>query len=148
MDGAGRDERDDRPDLDHVAVSGFKFGKGVGRTGTLVFEGSEFAGAEVQVRLSVPMRVFIEARQAGESHDWEGFLAYFVDKVIVGWNLQHDDGTPIPLSAEGMQAVPFDFLMRLVTEWAGQVGQVPAPLVSASSNGKQSVEASLPMASP
>ena len=125
---------------------GFKIAAASERRATLVFEG-DYKGAEVTVRLSVPMRVFIEARKTAESHDWEPFLAMFVAEVVRDWNLEDNDGQPIPVSAEGLAAVPVDFLMRLVTEWAGQVGSVAAPLVSPSSNGRPSVEASLPMAS-
>ena len=125
---------------------GFKIAAASERRAVLVFEG-DYKGAEVPVRLNVPMQVFIEARKVTDPPDWGPFLAMFVAEVVRGWTLEDDDGQPIPVSAERLAAVPVDFLMRLVTEWAGQVGSVAAPLVSPSSNGRPSVEASLPMAS-
>ena len=125
---------------------GFKIAAASERRATLVFDG-DYTGAEVTVRLNVPMRVFIEARRVAASQDWEPFLAYFVAEVVRGWNLESEDGQPVPVTSDGLASVPLDFLMRLITEWANQVGSVAAPLVSASSNGRPSVEASLPMAS-
>ena len=124
---------------------GFKIAAASERLAVLVFEG-DYKGAEVTVRLNVPMRVFIEARRVAASQDWEPFLAYFVAEVVRGWNLENADGQPVPVTSDGLASVPLDFLMRLITEWANQVGSVAAPLVSASSNGRPSVEASLPMA--
>ena len=125
---------------------GFKIAAASERLAVLVFEG-DYKGAEVTVRLNVPMQVFIEARKVTDSHDWEPFLAMFVAEVVRGWNLEDAEGQPVPLTSDGLASVPLDFLMRLITEWANQVGSVAAPLVSASSNGRPSVEASLPMAS-
>src|SRR3972149_7134404 len=113
---------------------GFKIAAASERRATLVFDG-DYKGAEVTVRLNVPMRVFIEARRVAAAQDWEPVLGYFVAEVVRGWNLENADDQPVPVTSDGLASVPLDFLTRLLTEWANQVGSVAAPLVSPSSNG-------------
>ena len=125
---------------------GFKIGQSAERRAVLAFTG-DYEGAEVTVRLNVPLGVFLEAEKVQKTNEWGGFLDYFVENVIRGWNLEDGDGKPVPVSREGLAQVPLDLLMRVMTEWAQAVGGISGPLGSRLSNGAQSVEASLPMAS-
>lgn len=126
---------------------GYRVGQAQDKLATLAFKG-DYEGAEVKVRLNVPLGVFLEAEKVQRSNQWGDFLDYFVEHVIREWNMEDGEGKPIPVTREGLAQLPVDLLMRVITEWAQAVGGLSGPLGSASSNGRPSVEASLPMASP
>src|SRR3990167_7258233 len=125
---------------------GFKVNEAAEKTKVLALTG-DYAGAEITVRLNVPLGVFIEAEKVQRSQDWSAFLDYFVEHVIREWNLEDREGNPIPANKEGLAQVPIDFLMQVISEWSQAVAGISAPLGFASSNGKPLVEASLPMVS-
>ena len=125
---------------------GFKVNEAAEKTKVLALTG-DYAGAEITVRLNVPLVVFMEAEKVQRSQDWSAFLDYFIEHVIREWNLDDSEGKPIPVSKEGLAKLPIDFLMQVISEWSQAVAGINAPLGSASSNGKPSVEASLAMVS-
>jgi len=124
----------------------FKVNEAAEKTKVLALTG-DYAGAEITVRLNVPLVVFMEAEKVQRSQDWSAFLDYFIEHVIRAWNLDDREGKPIPVSKEGLAKLPIDFLMQVISEWSQAVAGINAPLGSASSNGKPSVEASLAMVS-
>lgn len=72
-------------------------------------------------------------------------LALFGD-ALVSWNLEDDDGNPVPADAMGLASQDMDFVMAVIMAWVQAVSQVAPPLPAASSNGhKPGLEASLPM---
>lgn len=69
---------------------------------------------------------------------------------LVAWNLEEDDGTPVPATAEGVADQDMQLMVDLITAWMDAVASVDTPLPSASPNGATSatapvMEASLPM---
>lgn len=125
---------------------GFKVNEAAEKKKVLALTG-DYAGAEITVRLNVPLEVFLEAEKVQRSHDWSGFLDYFVEHVIREWNIDDNTGKPIPVSKEGLAQVPIDFLMAVITAWTEAIAGLNGPLGSPSSNGTPLVEASLPMVS-
>lgn len=71
---------------------------------------------------------------------------------LLSWNLQNrlPDGDVVDVAAtpEGARSQDTAFLLRLMTEWAGQLGSVRGPLGGRSTGGPQSEEASIPMETP
>ena len=106
--------------------------------GTLVFEGTRYTGAEVKVRLDLPL-VDLEAFDAlaeGVTNPFdtdflERRLAWLVEHVLKSWNLEAK-GEPIPLTIEGINALPRTFTRRLVTAWLRTVTDIDLPLVPSS----------------
>lgn len=64
---------------------------------------------------------------------------------LVEWNLEADDDTPIPATAEGLQSQDLGFVMRIVQAWLEGVQSAGIPLPQPSSSGRPSLVGSLPM---
>ncbi len=48
--------------------------------------------------------------------------------MLQSWNLENDDGTPVPADGEGMLQIPLDFATLIITQWVDTVSDVPDPL--------------------
>lgn len=109
------------------------------RTARLVFEGTDYDGAEVVCRLDVPLQMFFDfQRMVGQSDDpdvIEQAFRRFSDDVLMEWNLT-DAGKPIPATAEGFLAQPPAFAMLILTKWIEGVGAVSVPLAPASAGSE------------
>lgn len=75
-----------------------------------------------------------------------GRLTEKLAELIVSWNLEDEDGNPVPATAEGVQGQDMDFVLALCESWIDAVAGVPAPLPQPSEDGAPSLEASIPMA--
>lgn len=69
-----------------------------------------------------------------------------LSEALLSWNLENEDGTPIPVSE--FRSQDSTMLLAIVNAWTGVVGDVPAPLSTISSDGEKSEEASIPMVVP
>jgi hypothetical protein len=70
---------------------------------------------------------------------------------LVSWNVDGDDGQPVPPTLAGVMSQEVPFVLELIEQWMGAMGDVAPPLPAASGNGhstatKPLMEASLPMA--
>ena len=125
------------------------------RTARLIFdEGSPYQGAEVVCAFDVSLGMFFEFSQAG-SEDMAAQREAFVrfgDELLIEWNLEEDDGTPIPATGEGILRISAPFVMVIISKWQEAIQDVPAPLGEPSPNGSTSEEPSnlteAPSASP
>jgi len=119
----------------------------------LHFEDPRFEGLEVQAK-SLPtgklMKLMRLSTQIGgkgvddlASVDelFGGFAA-----ALVSWNLEEEDGTPIPATLDAINDQDFDFVMAVIMAWMEAVAGVPSDLGKDSTSGDPSLEASLPMA--
>lgn len=73
-----------------------------------------------------------------------GFLA-----AVDSWNLEDENGTPVPITVAGAMSLPDPSLIRRAAEaWRAAMTQVKSdsPLPQPSSNGATLAEGSLPMA--
>ena len=76
-------------------------------------------------------------------------FAWFA-KRLVRWNLEDEDGKPVPPTVKGLMSQELPFVMSIVMAWVNKVVGVPAPLRNASGAGAPSpganpVEAQIPM---
>lgn len=106
------------------ATKGFRIQK---RTARLVFAG-DYEGAEVVVRLDVPVSVFIEIQDLVSNDEQFRVFEVFGAKVLEEWNIESDDGSPVPATGEGMQNVPLEFANMIVEKWVEVSTQPSAPL--------------------
>jgi len=114
------------------------------RTARLVFT-DLYEGAEVVVRLSVPLGVAVSMAERENNEDPRPVYTSFVQFGLDRWNLEDDTGSPVPMTVEGLESLPADLVMLMIDQWVRQIGNVPAPLAQPSSNGSMSPEASIPM---
>lgn len=119
----------------------------------LRFEDEDMAGLVVQAR-SAPVGQFLGLTKLAElergkvrPEDMEkvdglfrGFAACLVD-----WNLESEDGTPVPATLEGLYTQDIDFILQIIFAWIEAIAGVSGPLAAASSDGERSLEASLLM---
>lgn len=60
-----------------------------------------------------------KAKKAKKANDQDAALASMIESVLdlfVSWDLEDDDGTPIPLTAEALQDVPINVMSELIQE--------------------------------
>jgi len=114
------------------------------RTARLVFT-DLYEGAEVVVRLSVPLGVAVSMAERENNEDPRPVYTSFVQFGLDRWNLEDDTGSPVPMTVEGLESLPADLVMLMIDQWVRQIGSVPAPLAAQSQNGSTSQAASIPM---
>lgn len=118
-------------------------------------DGSELDGATI-VMSGMSVGQIMKARAAMrtvKSGEDDGAKADSILEVVntvtgnlVSWDLEEEDGTPIPANAEGVQSLELDTVFTLFNAWLEAVQGVDAPLPDASSDGeKPMLEASIPM---
>jgi len=114
-----------------VAVNGLKAKKGFRlpeRTARITFEGTDYDGAEIRVRLSVSFAQFIALRESAQGEDQEGMARLFGETVLMDWNLEDADGAPLSADGDGMLMIPLDLANLVVQHWVEEVAGVPSPL--------------------
>lgn len=95
------------------------------RTATLTFEeGHDYHGAEVSVRLDVPMSVVFEFDSLSPADG----MRRFGDEILIDWNIEDDDGNPVPATADGLLSQSSDFGLALLDAWKESAAGVPTPL--------------------
>jgi hypothetical protein len=63
--------------------------------------------------------------------------------ALVAWNLEDDNGKPVPATYRGIVSLELSFALDLVMTWMEAVASVGNPLPQASSNGHKPQEESL-----
>jgi len=116
----------------------------------LKFEDPDLAGLEVTAR-SLPLGDFLKVAElagtgAGNGMKSAGQLFAAFASALVEWNLEDDDGQPVPATLEGVHSQELDFMMTVVMAWIQAMSAVDTPLPGGSPNGVPSALApSLPM---
>jgi len=119
----------------------------------LRFEDEEYDGLVVKVR----------STSVGRLLEFMGFLAMDTDdltpadvekitglfeafaEVLAEWNVETEDGEPVPATLDGVRTQDADFVMAIMRVWFQAVTQPPAPLPATSSAGGPSAVPPLPM---
>lgn len=131
-------------------------------------EGSDLDGATVKVR-SIPFGQFTAmiglAGSAAQAINEEATAAQIMGaidpedvaqmgrlltgfgKALVEWDLEEEDGTPIPATPEGVAGLDTDVAFEIIEPWLEAIQGVRqgSPLQSGSGSGTTSPEPSLPM---
>ena len=97
------------------------------RTGRLIFNG-DWLGAEVVVRLDVPVQVFMQIQDLVASEQQLRVFELFGDKVVQSWNLQDEDGLPVEATGRGMGEVPIQLANLIISQWVEVATQPSVPL--------------------
>ena len=107
------------------AVKGFRIPK---RTARLVFVDTLYEGAEVVVRLDVPVGTFMEIQDLIASDRQFQVFNLFGESILEGWNLHNDNGKELPATGQGMTALPIDLANTILQQWVEAAVQTPDPL--------------------
>lgn len=119
----------------------------------LVFgAGSDLEGATV-VMGPMNMGEFLMLARAGREQQNEDTMQQLglgmLDTVagkLVSWDLEEEDGTPIPATKEGVLSLEVDTVLVIINAWTFAAKGVSVPLPETSSDGeRQTLEASIPM---
>lgn len=117
----------------------------------------DFEGLEVRAR-SVSLREFTAmgelsrleqlGRRAPTAEDVKDIDALFecFAGALISWNLEEDDGTPVPATLDGIRSQEVDIACRIAVAWIEAVAGVNPDLGKDSSSGETFPVASLPMA--
>ena len=118
------------------------------RTALITFaEGEEFHGLELTVRLNADMALFLEIVGLTEMgpavgpeaiKQFASALTDFGDRCLVDWNVDDDDGNPVPANGAGFLKQDLDFVMAIIGAWVAEVSTPSAPLVQPSPGGSTS----------
>ena len=101
----------------------------------LEFEGGFYEGVEIGCNLSASAGLVKEVQDAAIGEDIDILYALARDQVILDWNLEDEEGNPIPLNDEGFRQVDHNLVMTIINSWLQNIGKIDHPLESASSNG-------------
>ena len=114
----------------------------------LNFEAPEFNGLEIRAR-SVSLRELFELQELQEKSATDVTSAREVimkmASVITGWNIEDDDGNPIPATYDALAEYEMAFVMAIFNAWMQSMSTVPKPQDGNSSGTATSLELSLPM---
>ena len=116
----------------------------------LDFSATEYAGLEVAVRagsigklLGLQELADQDALTAAEARQmFAGFA-----ELLVSWNVEDDDGKPVPAAYEGVAAQEVDFIKAIITAYFETTAAAPPPLPGTSASGGNSPVAALAAAS-
>lgn len=123
----------------------------------LAFEDDDLDGLEVTVR-SISLARFLtmvdvqklQALQVGaltlEDRELIERLFDQLARSLVAWNLEEEDGTPIPPTRDSIFEGDVMLMCQIVMAWVGAMVSVPTPLGPNSNDGPRFPEASIPMA--
>ena len=104
----------------------------------LIFQ--EYEGLEVMARLvsveellkitglALQMTTKPDDKQVAELFGWFG-------KRLVSWNLEDEDGKPVPATLNGLLAQEMGFVLKIIQAWVRAITGVLPPLQNGSSGG-------------
>lgn len=109
----------------------------------LTFEGGDLDGLVVKMKSiklgRIRRMVAITSREASSATEGEieEMLAVF-EEGLVAWNLEDEDGTPVPETREGIEDQEADFILQILSKWLDALTGVPRDLGKGSTSGSPS----------
>ena len=124
-----------------------------GKRYQLTFEDGDLDGFECIMR-GISLEQFIDVTaletelQTPEGRTPENIEKQFsfIGSLLVSWNLDDEDGNPVPATYEGLRAQDFEFVMQVMKAYMNALAVVPKDSDSDSSAGGTSPERSLGLA--
>jgi hypothetical protein len=113
-------------------MTGFRVKK---RTAIIKFEGTEYDGAEIECLFDIPLKKLFEIQRLAEAGKAEESFRQFGDEILTAWNIEQDDGNPIPATGEGLLNQPPQFANLILSKWLAAMTEPPAPFASQPNSG-------------
>lgn len=112
----------------------------------LMFDDEEYEGLEIRME-SMPLGEFLEIDKLSQDDGHDAFRKMIEQLAshLRDWNLEEENGTPVPANLEGLKKQDLVFVRAIVNGYRGALFGVGNPLPQKSSNGDQSQEALIPM---
>ncbi|SCK20062.1 hypothetical protein YUYDRAFT_02077 [Streptomyces sp. ScaeMP-e48] len=108
-------------------------------------EPSPFAGFEATLR-GKTLGEFLNLQGIGEVDKSSLFEQLReMSQSLLTWNLEDENGDPVPVSPEAVFEQDQDLMIALATAWMQGLAGVSAPLEPSSTDGQPSLEANIPM---
>lgn len=118
------------------------------RTFVLEFDDEEYEGLEIEMK-SLPLGDFIKVSklmdEEGKSDGQVEDMIKMFQKSIIRWNMQEEDGTPIPVTHEGLMTCDLSFILAAINGWVQGISSVSKSLGKDSNSGGTSPMPQLPM---
>jgi hypothetical protein len=121
----------------------------------LRFDTGPLAGATIRARAASMGKYLaitrLRADWVGQTGGRDEEIAYLTElfdalsAALVEWDLEDEDGTPVPYTRAGLDSLDDDVALRIALTWIDTFTGVPDPLSSGSPNGGPSPERSIPM---
>jgi hypothetical protein len=73
----------------------------------------DYAGAEVTVRRNVPMATILRLDKLKGDGELEQLIE-ILPEIVVRWNLEAEDGTPLPVTGQGFKSLPVDIFAAIM----------------------------------
>jgi hypothetical protein len=108
--------------------------------------GERYQGLEVKVRAGTLGQLLQLQRLSGEdltADQLDGLFRAFV-VLLKEWNIEDDDGHPVPASIDGLYSLDPALAQDIIATASKVLGGVPDPLPEGSADGGPSAVASLP----
>lgn len=111
-------------------------------------EGHDYHGCEVTLR-RLKLREWLDI--TGLGGDEEPVVRHIGDQLrtmadkLIDWNLEEEDGTPVPTTVEAVLDQDQTLMMAILEAWLDNLAGVPAPLEPSSTSGAPSPVESIPM---
>lgn len=109
-------------------------------------EGHEYHGAEARVRgMAIGEYMAATGLDGGDGDDAASSMKRFAERLI-SWNLEDDEGTPIPATEDGLQHVDQALARALQNAYVATIIGVHSadPLPQSSTSGEPSLVESIP----
>jgi hypothetical protein len=111
----------------------------------LDFTGTEFEGLEVKMR-GVTVGEELEQDALKGKDGFGRYIFELTAKLLVEWNVEDDEGKPVPATLEGVCSQDGTMIMAIINALQAAVSGVPDPLPQSSPSGGPSPEVSaIPM---
>jgi hypothetical protein len=112
----------------------------------LIFDDTtDYPGLEVQVG-TISMGQLIAMRTGnGDKDSAQAGVESFAER-IVSWNLEDENGQPVPTTLEAILGEDDDLIIAIIKKWNEAMAGVAAPLPQSSPAGELSAVESIPMA--
>lgn len=108
--------------------------------------GHEYHGCEVVLRkLTLGEYLDIVGLSSDASIANVGDQLKQMGNKLISWNLEAEDGTPIPADPGAVLDQDKDLMIAILNAWLEGISSVSAPLEPSSTGGEPSLEASIPM---
>lgn len=107
----------------------------------LAFEEGDMDGLVVKMKSMklgrIRRMVALTSDESVEVNDQqlEEMIDLFVDGLVT-WNLEDEDGNPIPATREGVEDQEAPFILAILSKWLGVMTGVPAELGKDSTSGQ------------
>lgn len=114
-------------------------------------EDTEFAGLKVRARrpsirqVALWSMLGVEKTSVEEAKSELDQVVEMLADLLIEWNVEHEDGSPVPATIDGVWSQDAPFIGRILTEIMKARVEVPPPLAGSSPSGAPFPEVSIPM---